>query len=211
MSGLNRSVQAWLTRLLGSPISINKHTFSNQDDVYVVRVADARYFLKVAASLEIERINIERIQPYLPVPKVIGFCRIDKLDHLLMSEVPGKNLAELVGEWTDTDLVKEFATAVRMFHKLDPGKLYPENTESDVFVLHGDMSMPNVLCTMPGSVGYIDLAQVRLGTPDIDLADAIWSLQRNMGHGYGKLFLQEYGDVVMTERLQKALDYRYEN
>lgn len=94
-------------------------------------------------------------------------------------------------------------------HQLDASKVFPDGKTAGTVVLHGDMSLPNIICTESGAVSYIDLGQLSTGAPDADLADAIWSLQRNLGPGYGELFLKEYGDVIMTEKLDKALKFRY--
>lgn len=59
------------------------------------------------------------------------------------------------------------------------------------------------------AISYIDLGQLSIGAPDSDLADAIWSLQRNLGTGQGEAFLKAYGDVTMTEQVKRALKFRY--
>ena len=47
-------------------------------------------------------------------------------------------------------------------------------------------------------------AECDIGTPELDLADSIWSLQRNLGPTYGEQFLQAYGPVTMTPKMKAA-------
>lgn len=199
----------WLSEELPVGFQLEKHSYSHQDEVYEIKTPENIFYLKINASLEAERDNLLKLQPFVRVPAVISFRRVEGKDHLLITEVPGKNLAELVGQWTNEAIVKEFAQAVRTFHAIDVVSVFPEKNESGLVVLHGDMSLPNVICTQPGSVSYIDVGQVSVGSPDIDLADVLWSLQRNMGPGYGESFLEEYGNITMTATLEAALKYRH--
>ncbi len=47
------------------------------------------------------------------------------------------------------------------------------------------------------------------GLPELDVVDAIWSLQRNIGPDYGELFLKEYGPVVRTPKIEEMLKFRH--
>lgn len=209
MEAINQRTRDWLTRQLGADFTLEKHTYSHQDEVYKIQTPQQNVYLKIALDLEAERNNIIKTAPYLQVPKVLSFCRLRDTDHMLLGEVPGKNLAELVGEWDKIAIVKEFARATKKFHELDVHLLFPDQAAPGLVVLHGDMSLPNILCTAPSQASYIDLGQMHVGSLDTDLADALWSLQRNMGSDYGQLFLNEYGNVTMTEKLTQALAYRH--
>jgi aminoglycoside phosphotransferase len=209
METISRSAISWLNEQLEAEYTIEKHSYSHQDDVYVIQMLHKKVFLKISSHLETERRCLIAVAPYLHVPSVLAFTRIDDKDHLLLGEVPGRNLVEYIGEWSNESIVKEFARAIRVFHELDPGKIFPgKNTEGFV-VLHGDMALPNIISATQGEASYIDLGQMHLGKRDTDLADAIWSLQRNIGPEYGESFLKEYGNVTMTEKIEKALQFRY--
>ena len=209
MDKVSLDIRKWLTEILKTSFQIEKHSYSNQDDVYRIRTSNECFYLKVSTSLKKEYENLIKLKTYLKVPDVIDFRSIGNKDHLLLSDVKGNNLAELVGEYENTVIVREFARAVKQFHSLNINELYSgEHNDGDV-VLHSDMSMPNVIFAEPGSVGYIDLAQMTTGKAETDLADAIWSLQRNIGPGYGELFLQEYGDVTITEKIDNALKFKF--
>jgi aminoglycoside phosphotransferase len=210
MEIVEQPIRDWLYRQLGTNLRIEKHHYSNQDDVYKIRTAESSFYLKTNLFLKNEYDNMLRIQPFLSTPKAIGFTRIADKEYLLMTEVPGSNLAELVGEWSVNTIIREFANALKLFHTLSVADVFPESdVTAGSVVLHGDMSFPNVIFTEPGSPSYIDLGQVSVGSPDNDLADAIWSVQRNLGPGYGEQFLEEYGDVEMTEKIDKALKFRH--
>jgi aminoglycoside phosphotransferase len=209
MDSIDMATAEWLSKIVDSEFVVEKHGYSNQDAVFTVRTSDTTYYLKIASDLKAERHNIERLEPYLLVPKVVGFDSVNGDDHLLMSEVPGKNLAELVGAWTNEAIVREFARSIKALHDVDAAILFPGEMKSGLVLLHGDMALPNIISTKEGSSGYIDLGKMALGTPDFDLADAVWSLQRNMGPGYGELLLEEYGAITVTPKLNEALGFRY--
>ena len=205
---LDTAAQAWLSAALAQPFKAVKHVHSHQDEVYKVETANANYYLKIAATLTAERDNLEKLSSLLSVPRVIDFHTTDEQDYLLISELPGKNLVELIGEQPDSEIVDTFAQAIRQLHDLNVAAVFPQATAHDV-LLHGDMALPNIIISERRDIGYIDLAQLSFGAPELDLADAIWSLQRNLGPRYGELFLQKYGQVTLTPTLQKALAFRY--
>jgi aminoglycoside phosphotransferase len=209
MNLLHANVTAWLETLLSPSFEVEKHSYSHQDAVYHIKMPDISYYLKIADDLTAEHSNIVHIGTGLLTPGIFGFARMNSADHLLMSELPGKNLAEWVGEWPDTVIVQEFAKAVRTFHSLDPSTIFPDQDTMGLVVIHGDMSLPNIISPQPGSAGYIDLGKSRPGTPDADLVDALWSIQRNLGTGYGELFLQQYGTFDMTPTIEAALRFKY--
>ena len=209
MDSLDTQTKSWLDGLIRTQFEIEKHRYSNQDDVYKLESPRATYYLKVSDDLQNEHDNILRLQDFLATPRIVGFTRRDSQDYLLMSEVRGQNLAELVGDWENEAIVNAFARAVRQLHSLDVPTVFPGTTTSDDVVLHGDMSLPNIIAMNNGTLGYIDLGQVTVGPRDNDLADAIWSLQRNIGPKYGEYFLHEYGNVKVTPKIEKALAYRY--
>lgn len=209
MDELRPEVKKWLAEILGMPLKANRHIHSHQDEVYRIETLSEGYYLKVSKTLTSERDNLKKIEAILNVPKVIDFYSARKTDCLLISELPGRNLVELVGKWSKLDIVHKFAEALRLLHSVDIAELLPGHAHQSGVLLHGDMSLPNVIITNQGRIGYIDFGQMSFGSPDVDLADALWSLQRNIGPGYGELFLKEYGHTPMTPRLKAALEFRY--
>jgi len=205
---MDPNAKHWLSEVLAVPFKATKHIHSHQDEVYRIQTQPANYYLKISRSLRAERDNLKKLEAVLSVPKVIDFYEAGENDYLLISELPGKNLVELIGEWPELTIVHKFADAIRQLHSIDAAKVFPEASSTDV-LLHGDMALPNIIIADSGEFGYIDFGQLSFGTPELDLADAIWSLQRNLGPAYGELFLKKYGQVTMTPKIEKALKYRH--
>jgi len=47
--------------------------------------------------------------------------------------------------------------------------------------------------------------------PEVDLSAAVWSLQHNLGSGFGKMFLERYGVRDATDEYVESLRMRYED
>lgn len=199
MSELGSQAKQWVFDVLKVAFTSSKHIHSNQDEVYKIETSLGSYYLKISNSLATEHDNLKKLDTKLNVPTVIDFYNASENDYLLISELPGKNLVELIKEMPAPDVVEKFANAVRKLHDFDVTKIFLEANSHDV-LLHGDMAMPNIIVSEQGDVGYIDLGNMAFGSPDLDLADAIWSLQRNLGPGYGEAFLKMYGSVIRTPK-----------
>lgn len=208
MNSMNPDVNNWLSDVLAMPFKATKHVHSHQDEVYRIETVSANYYLKISQSLRAERDNLKKLSAILNVPAVIDFYDARENDYLLITELPGKNLVELIGELSELKIVEKFADAIGQLHSVDATKVFPEASPEDV-LLHGDMALPNIIATDEGDIGYIDFGQLSFGSPELDLADAIWSLQRNLGPAYGELFLKEYGPVTITPKIKKALSYKH--
>ena len=63
----------------------------------------------------------------------------------------------------------------------------------DTVLVHADAYLPNVLYRGDTPSGFIGAVDTCVGGRDIDLATAVWSLQYNLGTGYGCRFLERYG------------------
>lgn len=210
MNYFGHDAKSWLSAVLAQPFKATKHVHSHQDEVYKIETPNAVYYLKISATLTTERDNLKRLASILRVPEVIDFHESkDGHDYLLISGLPGKNLVELIGDWSNLEIVGKFAEAIKQLHSLDASRVFPEASSKDV-LLHGDMALPNIIISDEGKLGYIDFGQLSFGTPELDLVDAIWSLQRNLGSAYGEQFLQAYGSVAMTPKIKAALAFRHE-
>ncbi len=190
------------------PFKATRHVHSHQDEVYKIETPDSNYYLKISSTLKAECDNLKKLEGLLNTPRVINFYDAGRSDYLLISELPGKNLVELIEEWPELEIVDTFAKAVKQLHAMDATRAFPKASSTDV-LLHGDMALPNIIISEQQEIGYIDFGQMAFGPPELDLADAIWSLQRNMGPDYGELFLEKYGQVIMTPKIEKALKFRY--
>jgi len=209
MDSLDPKAKKWLSEVIAESYEATKHVHSHQDEVYKIETPSTHYYFKISATLKAEHENLKKLETILNVPKVIKFRESDDSDYLLISELPGKNLVQFIGECPELEIVDIFAEATRQLHGLDATKVFPEASSTDV-LLHGDMALPNIIISEQQQIGYIDLGQLAFGPPDSDLADAIWSLQRNIGPDYGEIFLEKYGKVIVTPKIKKALKFRYQ-
>jgi aminoglycoside phosphotransferase len=209
MDNLDPKAKQWLSEVLDMPFTASKHVHSHQDEVYKIETQHRGYYLKISTTLKSEHDNLKKLETILNTPKVIDFYDADENDYLLITELPGKNLVELIEEWSNLDIVNKFAEATKRLHDVDATRIFPKASATDV-ILHGDLALPNIIISEQGGIGYIDFGQLNFGPPELDLADAIWSLQRNIGPDYGKLFLEKYGPVTITPKIEKALTFRYQ-
>lgn len=208
MNNLDTGAEQWLLHILGTPFKAVEHAYSHQDKVYRIKTSTAVYYLKISSTLTAERENLKKLKSIIRVPEVIDFYHADGQDYLLISELPGKNLVELMGNRPIPVIVGIFAKAVKQLHDVDPRRIFAEAQPSDV-LLHGDMALPNIILSDQDDIGYIDFGQLSYGSPELDITDAIWSLQRNLGPDYGTLFLEKYGPHALTPKITKALAYRH--
>jgi len=208
MKQFDSRVTQWLSDFIDADFKATKHAFSNQDEVYKIETEKDIHYLKVSSTLKAEYNNLLKLKDVLPVPRVISYTTFGDKDHLLISALSGKNVAELFESGNIKGAVKLFATAVKRFHSTDASAVFSDAKQTDV-LLHGDMSTPNVIVSAHEDIGYIDVGRVSFGHPEKDLADAIWSLQRNIGPDYGELFLKLYGEYDRTQVVEKALAFRY--
>jgi aminoglycoside phosphotransferase len=65
--------------------------------------------------------------------------------------------------------------------------------DPELVVCHGDYCLPNVLFDDWRLSGYVDLGRLGVTERWHDLADALWSVTRNLGPGWEEAFLSAYG------------------
>lgn len=200
----------WAAMELGSNVSAERAAHGDQSTVYKLTALQGVYFLKIAGHLQKERERLEWLAGKLPVPAVRGFTRIGEKEGLLLSEIPGRNLADLSKEWSADKVVRKLAEALQRFHSAEAAECpFGENGPGRALV-HGDACLPNFIFEGDDLSGYLDLGDMRVDDPAVDLAAAVWSLQYNLGHGYGLSFLREYGIKEATEEMAEDLRLRYE-
>ena len=50
-----------------------------------------------------------------------------------------------------------------------------------------------------------------VASPKVDFSAAIWSLQYNLGSGYGGMFLKKYGVENVSDEMVEKLRLKYED
>ncbi len=201
----------WAKTQLSGDITVTREPHGDQSTVYFLKSSGKNYFLKIAPSLEKESERLKWLSGKLPVPEVIGFTHINDKDALLLSAVGGANLAKLCKEWGGEKVAKRLAEVLVQFHSVS-AKDCPFGTAGVGKVLiHGDACLPNFIFNNDNFSGYIDLGDTRVDFPKVDLSAAVWSLQYNLGAGYGLIFLKEYGIKNATDELVERLRLKYED
>ncbi len=147
----------------------------------------------------------------MPVPKVLGSTTYDGEDVLLLSAIEGKNLAALSKEWSKEKVVDALIDALHKFHAVDIKECPFGAFKEGKVLVHGDACLPNFIFQGEEFSGYIDLGDLMVAKPQVDFAAAIWSLQYNLGPGYGKQFLQKYGVQDVTDEMVEKLRLSYED
>jgi aminoglycoside phosphotransferase len=185
----------WARGQLNVPFPIvRKARSGDRSTVFEIASADTRWFLKIGRGLAPECARLQWLQGRLPVPEVVAFEPVGDQEALLMSAVPGTNLAVLAKRLSPGKIVEMLASALRTFHSVNPGGCPFEAYRPGGSLVHGDACLPNFMCRDDGAVnGYIDLGEMGVGDIEVDLAAAVWSLQYNLGPGLGERFLRAYG------------------
>lgn len=201
----------WAKEQLDGVADVIKENYGDQSKVFKLHAASGNYFLKIGTGLEKERERLEWLNNKLPVPKVIGFTKIDDKDALILSAVEGKNLAALSKEWSPEKVVEKLAEVLLQFHAVDAKNCPFGKFESGKVLIHGDACLSNFIFQDDNFSGYIDLGDLMVADPDVDFSAAIWSLQYNLGSGYGGMFLEKCGVENVTEEMIEKLRLKYED
>ncbi|MGD0700672.1 MAG: phosphotransferase [Trebonia sp.] len=173
---------------------VRKARSGDRSTVFEIASDDARWFLKIGGHLAAECARLRWLQGRLPVPELVAFGPVGDQEALLMSAVPGTNLAALAKRLSPVKIVEMLASALRAFHSVNPGGCPFEAYLPGESLVHGDACLPNFMGREDGTLnGYIDLGEMGVGDVEADLAAAVWSLQYNLGPGLGERFLRAYG------------------
>lgn len=201
----------WAKKQLNEVTDVVKEHYGDQSNVFKLHATDGNYFLKVGTKLEKERERLEWLNGKLPVPKVISFTKIDDKDALLLSAIEGKNLAALSKEWPPEKVAEKLAEVLLQFHAVDAKNCPFGKFESGKVLVHGDACLPNFIFQSDNFSGYIDLGDLMVASPEVDFSAAIWSLQYNLGTGYGGAFLKRCGINNVTDDMVEKLRLKYED
>jgi aminoglycoside phosphotransferase len=166
-------------------------------------------YLKVGVGpLARERDRLAWLRDRVAVPDVLGFTSTPGGDWLLTTPLRGAALSQPEHKVQPHRLVRLLVSAIKRVHALDPaGCPFGGPAGGDV-VIHGDATLPNFVFDGTRFAGCLDVGDVRLGRPEVDLVAAVWSLDHNLGPGFGGEFLREYGwpqtDETTVERLRRS-------
>ena len=199
----------WACALAGAePAACTRVPSNEVNRVHCLDFGGQRLFLKIGPRLQREYERLRWLEDRLPAPRPIGFTSEGGADALLMTAVEGDSLAALSTSLSPQAVIARLAMALRDLHAT-PAADWPFGGEGGVLV-HGDACLPNFLFMGNHLSRYIDVGDMALADPEVDLAAAVWSLQYNMGAGHGLAFLREYGAVGATEDEVERLRLSYE-
>lgn len=201
----------WAKHKIEGITEVNKVAYGDQSDVYQISAISGNYYLKIANNLEKEKKHLEWLSGKISSPGVVAFTKIEDKDALLLSSVEGENLASFRNDWPKEKIVIELAKALKKFHLIDTKDCPFIDKNGGNILIHGDACLPNFIFKDGELSGFIDLGDMRVGNPEVDLAASVWSLQRNLGKGLGLQFLKEYGIENATDEMVEKLHLCYEN
>jgi aminoglycoside phosphotransferase len=166
-------------------------------------------FVKRAADLDPECERLSWLAGRWPVPEMVGFFHAWGDDWLVTREVPVVPLYDALIEADPPLKATLLGRILRDLHSM-PAAGCPFGRPKVGHVLtHGDFCLPNVLVQENRLSGLIDVGQAGLGSPEIDLAAGVWSLQYNFGRGFAGDFLAAYGWPPMTDNAIEKLRRKY--
>jgi aminoglycoside phosphotransferase len=190
--------QDWVASLVPEKLCSVVRVRSNEvNAVFQLEYESRSLFLKIGPNLGGEYERLQWLEGRLPAPQPLGWTVREKAEALLLSAVPGDDLATLSVSVAPQRIVIRLAEALKAIHNVPVGD-WPFGGVG-LALVHGDACLPNFLYDGERLSGYIDIGDMALGSPEIDLAAAVYSLQRNLGPGYGLAFLHEYGWKDVSE------------
>lgn len=202
----------WARKKVGDIDYVERELHGDQSVVLKLQTNREIYFFKIAQNLQKEHERLLWLWEKISVPKLIGFEHVGERDCLLMSAIQGRNLKDLSKEWPVERVVGKLVQALRGFHSVSIRDCPFGRQDDDGVLIHGDACLPNFMFLADGEfAGYVDLGDVTVGSPEVDFAAAVWSLQHNLGPGYGKMFLEEYGMENVTEKIVERMRLKYED
>lgn len=203
----------WAEGLIGKIINKEKDSHGDEGLIYGIETKNAKYFLKIKfeSTSTKESDKLKWFQGKIPVPEVVGFITNNNSKALLMTAIQGKNLAVLSKVWSAEKVVDKLVDALHKLHSIEIGDWPYDSNDYHKVMVHGDACLSNFIFNNDGLSGYIDLGDAKIDNPEVDLSAAIWSLQYNLGKGYGVQFLEKYGYLNPTEEIVEKLRLEYEN
>jgi len=211
MDAINPALQSWTEGILGATLNDACRTRSGDNNtVFKITAAGRSAFLKSGPRLAPEHQRLLWLRHRVAAPEVLGWRDDGAVQHLLLGVVPGTDVAQLSAVLHPSVIVSRLARALRLLHAIDAADCPFENGSGGDVIVHGDACLPNFMFLEDIWTGIIDVGDCGRGKRETDLAAAVWSLQYNMGPGWGLQFLIEYGIADATEEYTEELRGAYQ-
>jgi aminoglycoside phosphotransferase len=209
----HRAAIGWAQSIMNEP-RLTVEIASGTDRATTYRLSDGDVvlaYLKIGVySLAGERDRLIWLRERVLVPDVLGFATSDRQDWLLTAPLRGADLSRPEHTAYPHRLIQLLASALKGLHSLDSARCPFGRAEGDAVIVHGDACLPNFVFDGTNFMGCLDVGDLRLGSPEVDLAAAVWSLDHNLGHGFGGEFLRTYGWPEHDEATVAQLRLSYE-
>ena len=201
----------WARTMTANPRLAAEVAWVNAESTTTYRLHEggaAVAYLKVGVGpLAGERDRFLWLRDRIAVPDVLGFRSNPDGDWLLTAALGGAALNRPEHTAQPHRLVRLLVSALKRLHSLDPAGCPFGDADAGGTVIHGDATLPNFLFDGTEFTGCLDVGDLGRGHPEADLAAAIWSLNYNLGPGFGGELLREYGwpdtDDATVERLRR--------
>jgi aminoglycoside phosphotransferase len=161
---------SWALDRLNVPFPVVKKVRSGETStVFEIASGDQRWFLKIGGHPALECARLRWLQGRLPTPEVVAFDPVGDRGALVMSAVPGTNLAVLAKRLSPDKIVEMLASALQAFHSANTSGCPFESYMPGESLVHGDACLPNIIGRDDGTVnGYIDLGEMGVGDVEVD-------------------------------------------
>jgi aminoglycoside phosphotransferase len=167
------------------------------------------YLKTGAGDLAGERDRLVWLGERIAAAQVLGFTAEAGEAWLLTAPLHGADLSRPEHTPEPHRLVHLLAAALHQLHSLPPEECPFSGHGGGDAVVHGDACLPNVVFDGTAFAGFLDVGELGVGAREIDLAAAVWSLDHNLGPGFGGEFLRRYGwadDEATVERLRLSYE-----
>ena len=201
-------IQAWAASQMKQSIRSVVRVDSNEaNQVFRLDFDSESAFLKIGTELRQEYERLQWLYQRVPCPRPVGLTSTASGEVLLSTAVQGNNLVFLRHSLSPQTIIRRLAATLRIIHATSIAD-FPFGGVGTVLI-HGDACLPNFIYNGDTLTGCIDVGDMCIGVPETDLADAVWSIQHNLGSGYGGAFLQAYGWSDTSEETVEWLRLRH--
>jgi kanamycin kinase len=177
--------------------------------VWRLSTEGAAVYVKRAVDLAGERDRLEWLQGRWPVPQPIGFFHETGDDWLLTRAVAGVPMYDPALAWEPRRVARTLGEILRGLHSTEAEGCPFGVKKPGSVLIHGDYCLPNVLVSEGRLSALVDVGGAGLGSPEVDLAAGVWTLQYNFGTGLARDFLDAYGWPPMTDQAIEKLRRKY--
>jgi aminoglycoside phosphotransferase len=197
------------TGLVGTGTTMTRVRSGTSSQVFRLEEGYMKMFAKCGPDLGGERDRLVWLSNRLPVPRVLASEPAIGNDLLILSAVPGDDLATIAASQPASLIIRLLTEALRMLHRTASGDCPFVNGPGGTTLVHGDACLPNVMVSNGSVTGFVDLGAAGRGLPETDLAAAVWSLDYNLGPGHGRAFLDAYGQKGLSDAAIERLRQSY--